>query len=153
MLHYHRSVQVCVSSSPKFVTADPSHNRIWRGVIKFKRFLPFTGPPSCYMRAILRRAINHTVLVISTGNFSNSCNIKTKSCKFIFGEIQKSVDGAIQRCDKDRMVSGLQQLNGLTEVARKAACSLRSRLFDVNVTLVVVIILILLAQSGVGLTA
>ncbi len=52
------------------------------------------------------------------------------------------------------MFHGLQQLNGLTAVARKAAISLRSRLLDVNTTLVLVlIILVLLTQSGVGLTA
>ena len=59
----------------------------------------------------------------------------------------------MERCNKPNMFTGLQQINGMTAVARKAALSLRSRLLDVNITLVVVIILVLLAQSGVGLIA
>lgn len=47
-----------------------------------------------------------------------------------------------------------QQFSGLTAEARKAAFTLRSNLFNVNDTLVVVlIILVLLTQSGVGLIA
>ncbi len=60
----------------------------------------------------------------------------------------------LERCDKAGMLLRLQQLNGLTAVARKAAFSLRSGLVGVNATLLVVlIILVLLAQSGVGLIA
>ena len=52
------------------------------------------------------------------------------------------------------MFTHLQQADGLTAVARKAALSLYSSLPGVNATLVVVlIILVLLTQSGVGLIA
>jgi len=52
------------------------------------------------------------------------------------------------------MFTCLQQTNGVTATARKAAFSLRSGLSDINATLVVVlIILVLLTQSGVGLIA
>ena len=72
----------------------------------------------------------------------------------MFGEFKKKVDGAFERCDKATMFQSLQQLNGLTAVAGKAALSLRSRLLDVNISLVVVlIILVLLTQNGEGLTA
>ena len=60
----------------------------------------------------------------------------------------------LQRCDKAVMLLRLQELNGLTAVARKAAFSLRSSLVDVHATReVVLIILVLLTQSGVGLIA
>jgi hypothetical protein len=52
------------------------------------------------------------------------------------------------------MLLRLRQFNGLSATARKAALTLQSKLFDVNTTLIVVlIILVLLAQSGVGLIA
>lgn len=52
------------------------------------------------------------------------------------------------------MFERLHNLTGLVAVARKAAFSPRSARVDVNNTLVVVlIILVLLSQSGVGLTA
>jgi hypothetical protein len=52
------------------------------------------------------------------------------------------------------MSSAFTSNNGLTAKARKAALSLRSGLFNINATSVVVlIILVLLTQSGVGLIA
>ena len=46
-----------------------------------------------------------------------------------------------------------QQVTGIAATAQKGGAALHSRLADVNNTLVlVVIILVLIAQSGVGLT-
>ncbi len=52
------------------------------------------------------------------------------------------------------MFTRLQRFNGLTAQARRLAVSLHSDLLNVNTTLVVVlIILVLISQSGVGLVA
>jgi hypothetical protein len=52
------------------------------------------------------------------------------------------------------MFTRIQQVNGLTLVAHKAAFSVRNKLINLNTNLIVVlIILVLLTQSGVGLIA
>ena len=69
-------------------------------------------------------------------------------------KLKKVLTPGLERCDKAVMLLRLQQLRGQMAEARKAASSLRSNLVGVNATLLVVlIILVLVAQSGVGLVA
>jgi hypothetical protein len=67
---------------------------------------------------------------------------------------KKSVDIGLVKSDKASMRLRFTGNTGLKAVARKAASLLHSRLLDVEASLLlVVIILVLLTQSGVGLIA
>ena len=71
-----------------------------------------------------------------------------------FRNRQKSVDFPFRKSDKASMNLRLANRKSLAATAEKVVFAMRSRLLDCNVSMIVVlIILVLLTQSGVGLTA